>query len=80
MKNLENRDAAGMSSSGPHGGAEPVKPLAYSIAQTCVATSLSRSAVYALISVKRLRTVRIGRRNLVLASSLIDLLAGDASD
>lgn len=50
------------------------EPLAYSIEQTCAVSSLKRSTVYALIRSRKLAVTHIGRRTLVLASSLRALI------
>ncbi|NML94731.1 helix-turn-helix domain-containing protein [Novosphingobium olei] len=50
------------------------EPLTYSIADVVRATSLSRARIYQLLSADKLRSVKIGRRTLVDAQSLRDLL------
>ena len=52
--------------------------LAYSIKEACLATSLSRSTVYAHILAGRLRAVRVGGRTLIPADALLALVAGEA--
>lgn len=51
--------------------------LAYSIKETCELVSLGKTRVYELINSDDLKVVRIGRRTLVLADSIGDLLARD---
>lgn len=55
----------------------PLK-LAYSISETCAATSLGRSTIYTLIAAGRLKTVRVGGRRVVDAESIRALVAGKA--
>lgn len=64
--------------SSPHVNPD-IAPLTYSIEQCCNLTSLKRTTVFNLIRSNRLRVVHIGRRTLVLASSLHDLLNGKAA-
>jgi excisionase family DNA binding protein len=52
-------------------------PLAATIDDTCGLTGLGRTKVYGLIREGKLRTVRIGRRHLVLCSSIERLLQPD---
>lgn len=52
--------------------------LAYSIKEACRASSLGRTTLYAHISAKRLRAVRIGGRVVIPAESLHALIAGEA--
>jgi len=52
--------------------------IGYSIREACQATSLGRSTLYAHISAKRLRVVRVGGRTIIPAESLHALIAGDA--
>jgi excisionase family DNA binding protein len=51
--------------------------LAYSIREACVASSLSRSSIYAHISAGRLRAVRIGGRVVIPAEALHALISGE---
>jgi len=51
--------------------------LAYSIKEAVVASSLGRTTLYAHISSKRLRAVRIGGRVVIPAESLRALIAGE---
>ncbi len=51
--------------------------LAYSIKETCDLLSLGKTRVYELVNSGDLQVKRIGRRTLVLADSLLDLLAHD---
>ena len=52
--------------------------IAYSIKEACQASSLGRTTLYAHISAKRLRAVRIGGRTVIPAESLHALIAGGA--
>lgn len=52
--------------------------IAYSIKEACRASSLGRTTLYAHISAKRLRAIRIGGRTVIPADSLHALLAGEA--
>lgn len=48
--------------------------IAYSVAEACELTSLGRSKIYALISEGKLVTRKVGKRTLILASSLWELV------
>ena len=48
---------------------------AYGIAQVCAALAIGRTSVYRLLSSKQLRSVKIGRRTIVLAQDLDRYLA-----
>lgn len=52
--------------------------LAYSIKEACRASSLGRTTIYAHISARRLRAVRIGGRVVIPADSLYALIAGES--
>ena len=52
--------------------------IAYSIKEACRASSLGKTTLYAHISAKRLRAVRIGGRTVIPADSLHALIAGEA--
>lgn len=52
--------------------------LAYSIKEACRASSLGKTTLYAHISAKRLRAIRIGGRTVIPAESLHALIAGEA--
>ncbi len=56
-----------------------IRPLAYSIAATCKATSCGRSLIYDLIKQNRLKTIKAGRRTLVTAKSLEEFIEGGAA-
>lgn len=51
--------------------------LAYSIPQVVRVTSLGRTNIYKLIAQGRLEVRRVGRRTLIPAASLLDLLEGN---
>lgn len=51
--------------------------IAYSIKEACSASSLGKTTLYAHISAKRLRAVRIGGRTVIPAESLHALIAGE---
>lgn len=67
----------------PAAAARPLPTLAYSIAQLCIAASVSRSTVYSEVAAGRLRIAKIGRRSVILAAEadrwLAALAGGDAS-
>ncbi len=56
-----------------------VQQITLSIADACVALSLSRSSIYKLINSGRLRTLKIGSRTLVTAESIQALVDGGAA-
>lgn len=56
---------------------DPAK-IAYSIRETCRASSLGRTTIYGHIAAGRLKAVRIGGRTLIPAESLRALIAGEA--
>lgn len=49
-------------------------PLAYSITDACRVTSIGRTRLYELIAEGRLATVQVGRRRLVKADSIRNLV------
>lgn len=55
------------------------KPVSATIDDTCHITGLGRSKVYELISEGKLKAVAIGRRRLVLYSSIEELIHGTAA-
>lgn len=57
---------------------DQLEKLAYSIKETCRATSLGRSTVYAHIAAGRLQARRIGGRTVIPAESLHAFLNGEA--
>ena len=60
----------------------PLEKAAYSISETARSIGIGRSMIYELIKEGRLRTVKIGRRTLVPApaiSELLDSLAGEGA-
>ncbi len=54
------------------------QPLAYSIRQATVATSIGKTRLYELIKEGRLVARRIGGRTVIPADSLHALIAGEA--
>jgi excisionase family DNA binding protein len=52
----------------------PPKKIAHHITEASVISGLSRSTLYKLIAAKELRTVKIGRRRLILHEDLESLL------
>lgn len=54
---------------------EDIRKLAYSISETCRATSLGRTSIYARIKSKELLAIRIGGRTLIPAAALEAFLA-----
>ena len=57
----------------------PPKPISATIDDTCKITGLGRSTVYELIKQGKLKAVAVGRRRLVLYSSIEALIEGAAS-
>jgi excisionase family DNA binding protein len=55
------------------------KPVSATVDDTCRITGLGRTKIYELIAEGRLKTVAIGRRRLVLYSSIEDLIHGAAA-
>lgn len=55
-----------------------LEPLAYSIRDACLVSSLGRTRLYELIAEGRLEVRKIGNRTLVPAESLRALIAGEA--
>lgn len=53
--------------------------LAYSIRESCEASSLGRTTIYSHIKAGRLKAVRIGGRTVVPAESLRSLIAGEVA-
>jgi excisionase family DNA binding protein len=56
----------------------PPEPLAYSIAETCRVSTLSKSQIYNLIRAGKLQSRKLGRRTLIPATSLRALIEGEA--
>lgn len=50
--------------------------LAYSVQELAVMTGLGTTTIYQLIAAGRLRTVKVGRRRIVPADSIRDLIDG----
>lgn len=55
----------------------PAEPLAYSIGEACRVSSIGRTTLYKLIGDGTLEVRKIGKRTLVLASSLRELVLGE---
>jgi excisionase family DNA binding protein len=58
---------------------EAPKPVSTTIDDTCHITGLGRTKIYELIGDGKLKTVAIGRRRLVLYSSIEELIHGVAA-
>ena len=58
---------------------QPLKPVSATIDDTCHITGLGRTKVYELIGEGKLKAVAIGRRRLVLYSSIEELIEGAAT-
>lgn len=56
--------------------AQNLEPLAYSVAEACKVTSLSRAYVYRLIKEGKLDSRKFGKRKLIPAASLRALIEG----
>jgi excisionase family DNA binding protein len=56
---------------------EKPQPRAYTIKQTQSLTNLGETTIKQLIRERILRTIKVGRRRLVLAPSIEELLAGE---
>ena len=56
-----------------------VKPLAVTVRQACEAIGLGRSALYELIKAGRVKTIKIGRRRLLIYASLEALVEAEAA-
>lgn len=55
------------------------EPMAYTIADTCRLSSLGRTRIYELINSGVLKATKVGKRTLVSAQSLRDLVNGGAT-
>jgi excisionase family DNA binding protein len=62
-----------------HSRRHPPKPVSTTIDDTCHITGLGRTKIYELIGEGKLKTVAIGRRRLVLYSSIEELIHGAAA-
>jgi excisionase family DNA binding protein len=58
---------------------EAPRPVTTTIDDTCHITGLGRTKVYELISEGKLKAITIGRRRLVLYSSIEELIEGAAA-
>jgi excisionase family DNA binding protein len=54
--------------------------LAYSIRETCEASSLGKTTIYSLIAAERLKAVHIGGRTVIPADSLRALINGQTEE
>lgn len=54
-------------------------PLAYSIAEAARVTTLGKTRIYELIREGKLQARKIGKRNIIPASSLRALIEGEAA-
>jgi excisionase family DNA binding protein len=61
------------------GYGEPPKPRLLSIKQAVCELGISRTAVYELIAVGKIKTVKIGRRRLISSEAIEDFIAGLAA-
>lgn len=63
-----------------NGAARAAQPdrRTYSVLEVMAATGLGRTTVYKLLSTGGLQSVRVGRRRLILAESVDELLNGGA--
>jgi excisionase family DNA binding protein len=59
----------------PHEAPEGVRPLAVPVKTACKLVGVGNTTMWALIKAGRVKTVSIGRRRLVIYSSLESLLA-----
>ena len=55
-----------------------LQPLAYSINEACRVSSLGRTRIYQLIGEKRLQVRKIGKRTIIPAASLRNLISGES--
>lgn len=56
-----------------------LQPLAYSIEEAVRVSSIGRTRLYQLINEGKLKSRKIGKRTLILAESLRDLIYGEAA-
>lgn len=56
-----------------------VAPLAYTIAEAAKASTLGKTRIYELIREGRLQARKIGKRNIIPATSLRALIEGEAA-
>jgi excisionase family DNA binding protein len=52
----------------------PLSPITYTIADACRVSGLGKTKIYSMISEGRLQKVKVGKRTLVTAKSLNELL------
>lgn len=55
-----------------------LQPLAYSIADACKVSSIGRTRLYSLIAEGKLEARKVGKRTLIPAESLQNLINGGA--
>jgi excisionase family DNA binding protein len=53
---------------------DPIERLAYTIEEACEATSLGRSKMLQLVYDGKVRSIKVGRRRLIIAESLRDFV------
>jgi len=56
-----------------------IKPLALTVAEALKATGLGRTKFYELVNEGRIKTISLGRRRLVIYSSLEALVSGEVA-
>lgn len=54
--------------------------LAYTVSETAELLSIGRDAVYDLLYIKRLKSVKIGRRRVVSHSAIVEFLNEEATE
>jgi len=57
----------------------PLAPLAYSIVDACRVSSLGRTRIYQLINSGQLEARKVGKRTLIPAQSLQQLIGGHSA-
>jgi hypothetical protein len=62
-----------------HGNIPFRERVSCTIPEACNATGLGRSKLYEEIQLKRVRTVKIGKRTLVVVASLVSLIEDDGA-
>ncbi len=67
---ISSHDAANAASSQAGAAAAAIQPLAYGIAEACIATSLPRASIYKAVRAGQLTLRKSGRRSVILADEL----------